>query len=371
MTPQMFNSTFSQKLETVEGREKTAAAARNYIRDRMREVSFWDKVVPPENVTPADCQVSVNHDTLVMIVEVEPKSRGMAITFRGEPEARVISANRFEAAFFTLSSEKFEKPEQELLAYRMPITKIIEDNSVKDLQEVKDREWLRHCESAVQAMQYDGNGSSYVGFKTSAFNAGTVKSVSVVKGQGALQNSSDDFTVFPVLKSDFVDLMNVIANRFLEPDRFLMTEPDWNNILAWTTADIGSPKASEIVVDGYKYATILGKKYIRTIKTNILRRGNLYCFTEPDFFAKNYVLNNVKFFIDKKANWISFQSWMDVGGGIGNVASVAKLELYSGSVTPTATDTGFAAALPVAEDALGAVNNKVASGFVFPTISTF
>jgi hypothetical protein len=76
----------------------------------------------------------------------------------------------------------------------------------------------------------------------------------------------------------------------------------------------------------------------------------VYAFTAPEFLGKNYVLNNTKFYIDKIANMITWQSWMDVAVNVSNIASMAKLELYGGSVTPTATDTGFAAKLPVDED---------------------
>jgi hypothetical protein len=65
----------------------------------------------------------------------------MAITFRGQPTARFIRGSRAEIAFYTISSEIFQKTEQELLAYEMPITKIIEENSVKDIQEIEDREF--------------------------------------------------------------------------------------------------------------------------------------------------------------------------------------------------------------------------------------
>jgi hypothetical protein len=111
-------------------------------------------------VTRADCQRSVNHDTLVKIVDVEPKSRAMAISFRGAPTARFIRGSKAEVAFFTISSEMFQKTEQELLAYEMPITKIIEENSVKDIQEIEDREFVIHIEAAVQALQTEANGGA-------------------------------------------------------------------------------------------------------------------------------------------------------------------------------------------------------------------
>ena len=165
----VLNELFASKLSTSEGKEKIAEYGGSYIRDRLREVSFARKVIPPEQVTRADCQRSVNHDTLVKIIDVEPQSRAMSITFRGQPTARFIRGDRAEVAFFTISSEMFQKTEQELLAYEMPITKIIEENSVKDIQEIEDREFTIHIEAAVQALQTEANGGT-----PKALHVGTV-----------------------------------------------------------------------------------------------------------------------------------------------------------------------------------------------------
>ena len=154
----VLNELFTQKLGSSEGKEKMAEYGGSYIRDRLREVSYARKVLPPEQVTRTDCQRSVNHDTLVKIVDIEPQSRALVVTFRGQPTANFIRAPRVEAAFFTISSQMFQKTEQELLAYEMPITKVIEDNSVKDIQEIEDREFTINVEAAVQALQVEANG---------------------------------------------------------------------------------------------------------------------------------------------------------------------------------------------------------------------
>ena len=93
--------------------------------------------------------------------------------------------------------------------------------------------------------------------------------------------------------------------------------------------------------------------------------------SSPDFFGRNYTLNDVKFYIDKIANRIFWQAWMDIGMGFGNIASVVKMELYPGAVTPGDTDTGFAVAVSVDEEDIGAQNNKAADGLTFPKISVF
>ena len=364
----VINASFASKLETGEGREKIAQMGSVYIRDRLREVCFVDKVVPPEPVTRTDCQRSVRHDTLVKIVDIEPRSRAMAITFRGQPTANFIRAPRAEVPFYTITSEKFEKTEQELLAYEMPITKVIEDNSVKDLQEIKDRNWLLHCEAAVQALQTDAN-TTITALLASTYAAVVKKSI--IKGIGAVSAGVDDFVVHPILRPDLVNLFKLLDTNRLRSERFLMTETDYDDILSWTLQDMGDKMQSETMVDGYKYNTLMGRKLIRTIKTDILRVGNVYCFTAPEFLGKNYVLNNTKFYIDKVANLITWQSWMDIALALINVASVVKLELYDGSVTPTVETTGFAAKLPVDEDQLGTPNNRVDDGFKFPNVSQF
>ena len=365
----MLNELFTQKLGTPEGKEKMAEYGGSYIRDRLREVSFARKVIPPENVTRADCDRSVHHDTLVKIVDVEPQSRAMAMTFRGEPSARFIRAPKAEIGFFTISSEMFQKTEQELLAYEMPITKVIEENSVKDIQEIEDREFIIHVEAAVQALQTEANGGTSA--ELAASTVGATVEFSVLKGELARNALTDDATVRPIQRPDVVNLFKLLDGNRLRCERLLFTEVDWDDILQWTVEDFGDRIQSETTVDGYKYNTLLGRPYIRTIKTDILRPGNVYAFTKPEFFGRFFVLNNTKFYIDKVANTISFQSWEDIGMGLVNIAACRKLELYSGNANPNAGSQALIANfIPQDEDQLGAVNNRVDQGLKFPQVNT-
>jgi hypothetical protein len=136
--------------------------------------------------------------------------------------------------------------------------------------------------------------------------------------------------------------------------------------------DFGDRLQSETAVEGYKYNTIMGRKYVRTIKTDILRPGNIYGFTKKEFFGHFYILNHTKFYIDKIANLITWQAWRDIGMIVANVASVVKLETYSGDANPqTDADGLLGQFIPVSEDALGAPNNRVDQGLKFPQVSQF
>ena len=384
----MVNSLFVEKLGTEEGRTKIAAYGQGVIRDHLREVSFARKVLPPMTVTPAECQVSTEHDGLVKIEELEPESRAMVVDFRGSARARYIRAPRVAVSFFTIESEHFEKTEQELLAYKMPITKMIEEQSANNLQEIEDRQFLIYAEAAIQSMQKSANegaGFAHAGFSASAVNGATVadgpdQNASVMKGQLALSALQDDFIVRPVNRPDFVNFFKMMSgpSRRVRLELVLLTEPDYDDILQWTVEDMGDRIQSETVVDGYKYNTLLGRRFIRTIKTDILRRGNIYGFTTPEFLGCFYVLNNTKFYVDKVGNKITFWCWEDIGMAFLNLNSLVKMELYSGSVTPsleTGAIGGLSSAdrLPADEEDLGAARNKLQNDgdFMSPIVTQF
>lgn len=366
----VLNEMFVQKVASAEHRDKIAEEGGSYIRDRLREVSFARKIIPPVMVTRADCQRSEFHDTLVKIIDIEPYSRAMSLTFRGQPTARYIRGDRMAMGFFTISSEMLQKTEQELLAYDMPVTRILEDNSVKDLQEIEDREFILHVEAAVQALQTEANGGTPTALNWSTVNAGTVVQNSIIKGELAKAAGQNDAVVRPLQRPDLSNLKRVISRRRLVTEQMVITEPDLDTVLQWTVQDFGDRMQSETAVDGYKYNTLVGLRLVRTIKTDILREGNIYSFTQPEFFGRFYILNNPKFYIDKKANMLSFQCWEDIGMALANISACAKLELYSADANPLTNADGLLPELvPMDETALGALNNRVSAGLVFPKIT--
>jgi hypothetical protein len=334
------NQLFLAHLEHPEGKEKLAAVGRTYVRDKLRENSFARKILPPQMVTKADMQVSVNHDTLVYIDEIEPNSRAMSLTFRGQPTARYIRASRYEIPIFTISSERFEKTEQELLAYRMPITRVIEDNSVKDIQEIEDYRFLVYVDAAISNTEQIVKGTqAQDDIEANGLNSGF---------RGTLE------------RADLVLLFKELDSRRRRLATVLMNEENWDDVLNWTIEDFGDKQAS-VTVDGYTYDRLMGRKIIRTIKTDILQTGNIYGFCAPEWLGKFLILNATKFYIDKVYNLVMWQAWEDIGMGIGNIASMAKLELYNDT-----TD------VLISEDEVGTtVYNEADDGLTFPQVSHY
>lgn len=288
-----FNNLFITRLDTPEGLEKAAQAGGAFVRERLRELSFARAILPPEYVTKADCQRSVNHDTLVKIVDIEPQSDAAAVNFRGKALERYIRGDRYEIPFFKIESEKFRKQEAELLAYDYPVTKVIEENSVKDIQKVEDSKFIEFTNSVITA-----NGKNIA-----PAEAG------------------------PATTKNLVKLFKALDTDELAVGTILMHKADWDDFMTQEGAVIGSPLASEIVVNGYKYNTILGHKLVVTIKTSIVAPGTIYIFTDPKYLGNFYVLNDTKFYIEKRGDMVSWQSWEYVGMGYGNLRACAKMTL--------------------------------------------
>lgn len=288
------NELFIQKLDSPDGLQKVAMEGSAFIRQKLREVSFARKVIQPQYVTKADLTRSVNHDGLVKIVDIEPDSKAMTVNFRGEPDWNYIEGPRFEIPFYMISSEDFQKTEEELLAYEMPLTEVIEKNSVLDIQKIEDTSFLAQVDAAI-----------------------TTES-SVVTGSYGTSGIIE--------KADFKRLFDVLDGNELRTEIILMDTMMFNRLFLYDATTVGDAVGSETHVNGYSYSTLFGRRLIVSNKVSLLR-DKIYGFTAQEFMGQFLILNDVKFWIEKKKNIISFAAYESIGLGIGNTKSCAKLTL--------------------------------------------
>ena len=269
------NELFLQKLNSEDGLQKVAQEGSAFIRQKLREVSFARKIMNPQYVTKADLQRSVNHDGLVKIVDIEPDSKAMAVNFRGESDWNYVTGDRFEIPFYMISSEDFQKTEEELLAYDMPLTEVIEKNSVLDIQKIEDSKFITAAAAASTAASNDVTGGDDSG------------KISKTK-----------------LKTTFDKLD---ANS-LRSETILMSSTTFNRLFLYDSTTVGDAVGSEMSVNGYTYSTLFGRKLVVTNKVDLLGGASekMYVFAGQDFLGQFNILNDVKFWIEKKKNIISW-----------------------------------------------------------------
>lgn len=296
------NELFIQKLNSPEGLEKVAQEGSAFIRQKLREVSFARKIVQPEYVTKMDLQRSVNHDGMVKIVDIEPDSKAMIVNFRGNPTNNYVMGERYEIPFFFVSSEDFQKTEEELLAYDMPLTEVIEKNSVLDIQEIEDTAFLSQVDAAITIEVAAGNQTHVSGLYVTSGEVGSV------------------------VKNDFKKLFDTLDGNRLRTEVILMDATMFNRLFLYDATTAGDAVGSETHVNGYSYSTLFGRRLIVSNKTDLLA-NTIYAFTAQEFFGNFYILNDTKFWIEKKKNIISWAAYETIGMGIGNTKSCSKLTL--------------------------------------------
>tara|TARA_Y100000310_G_C20603468_1_gene774268 strand:- start:444 stop:1361 length:918 start_codon:yes stop_codon:yes gene_type:complete len=296
ISPHVLNELFIQKLGTQEGLDKIAMEGSAFIRNKLREVSYARKVINPEYVTKLDLQRSTLHDGLTKIVDIEPDSAAVAINLRGQAPTRYVEGERYEIPFYMISSEDFQKTEEELLAYEMPLTEVIERNSVKDIQAVEDSRFLAGIDAAITAT---GNTSA---------DAAT--------------------TTATLPRASFKTLFDFLDGNFLKAECMLMNTKTFNRLFLYSATTVGDQVGSEQHVNGFTYSTLFGRKLIVTNKTSGdggITDDTIYAFTAQEFLGNFYILVDTKFWVDKKKNLITWAAYETIGMGIGNTSACASV----------------------------------------------
>lgn len=294
-----FNNLFVERMDTQDGQVKTAQAGQAYVRSFLREHAIGRKILPPESVTRSDLTRSTRQDTLIKIVDFEHPSTAAAVNFRSAGRERYLAGKRYAVPFFKVESDLFNKNEAELLAYEYPVTKVIEENSIKDIMYVEDSVFLSASAGAV-------------------YNSG--KQIISADTQVSRANLNSLFKMIDVDK-----LQSMVC---------LMTNVDFDDWQTQQATDVGSPLASSMTVDGYKHDHIMRRRLIVTNKVDLLPPGYIFAYTDPQFLGNFFILNDVKFWIKKEADKVFWKTWEYVGMGIANLHSVAQIQLNVPQIIP-------------------------------------
>ena len=286
---------------------KVAEAAGLFIAQKLRERSFARQVLTPRQITRYDVQVSTEHDQLIFIDEKEVNvSPAKAINFKAEPDAKYITTPRYAIPIFEIASDLYAKKEIELLASTQPVTKVIEENVVREIEEVEDSYFLQYADAAA------AQAGNLITFATGAGGALT---------KGALKAG-----------------MNQIDSRRLLARTVLLSKVTFNDFITMTFQDLGSDLLKEVTVEGYKYYNFGGLKLIVSIKdelflhpTLVLASGDrarmIYFFADEKALGRFLVLDQTKFGVRKVFNTIEFMGWEYIGIGFGNNVSIARVTL--------------------------------------------
>ena len=265
---------------------KVAQAAQDVTRTQIREGSFANKILPPEQIGNERLAKTMTED-LIVSDDLEPDSPGAKyVPFETVPEGEIITGSRYITPMARIVTPMFTKDIDQLRTYDYPIRKILTDNSIKDGMATHDRKFIDTVKSIVM------NTSGGVG------------------------------TPHPVTGK--VQWMDFGAGKFVARNYLLLAhENTLRDILKLNRTEIGGDLAEEHWKNGLTSTTIMGIKAISTIKNHLVPEGYVYFFAEPSFLGHNYMLTDWTMYLEKKAYFIKWFSYWLGGFSFGNIAGMA------------------------------------------------
>lgn len=367
-TPTQMNSLFGMALERGDrgDMDKVGSVAGLYLQRRLLENGNFRKVLPPETITPRDCRPSLTDDSLSYYDEIAPDGEAYSISFRGTSDATYVRAKRYEIKFFTITTDKFTKDESELMAYKLPLLKILEQQALKWIQEVEDEKaW-----DAVHAALFFSTRRRYNDLVASGELATTADLTTMDEFVAYLLTKVKTNT-FPIAESalDRADgyysnvvfsdesrfsrtvleaLLNIAVHREQQMSVFVVHQATFNNILTWAESEAGLQVTSEIVKGGWKAANVMGLRFVTTQRKNrnIIRPGVIYGFPDANFLGRFLLLNQTQFWINKNARLIEMEAWEQIAVGFGNIHGIGALVMNGATirlrVNSTSDGAGFA-----------------------------
>jgi len=305
-----FNNNLADMIE--KNASDVSEGIREYLHTELLEGSFARSILKPIPITTAECQVNLTDNSLYVVREIESDAAAIAVDNLGTPNGRYIKGARYMIPIVNFVTDRFQITEDDLRAYRHPLTKRIQEKSVPILHKLEDKYFLRLVGAAIAG-------------QTALLGTGKAK---IVKGTNAQPLEID--------ARDMINLKNILASgiggsddKRKEVATLLMTQEDFETVTL--LPNVGDDFGKDRIINGVQTETLYGTNVIRTIKSNILPRGHVFAFTSEDFLGHAFSLGETRFEINKRFGLIEWETRMSLGYGIGNITAAALLTM-DGSV---------------------------------------
>jgi len=278
---QFLNQSFLDKID--QGLTKEAGAAMSaFVRQKLREDGFTRKILTPVEITVNELDRQITEEPTV-IVEKEPDSVAANMPFLGRGQIRYFKGSKYAVTFQKIESDTFKKSKFELATYRTDIRTILQENSVKDIQEQEDKNFYGNITTIAAANS----------------NTHTI---------------SGGFSIVNLMTG-----VKYLLAKKLAVGCILMTQSMYADLLAQPATTIGSAKAGAFFTGEASLDNFFGYKIITTNKSDLLPDTQAIIFTSQDYLGQFYSLQQPTVFLKTEADQIEFRTYEAIGAGIGNV----------------------------------------------------
>jgi len=330
--PTVLNSQFLAKIAA--GDVKGAAdASTEFTRLTLREEGLLRKILPPKTITPADLDKQLDTDKPVKILDKEvSQPLSVSVPFGTLPANQYIRGARYRVDFARLVTRNFTKDKIELGQYDYDIREIFKDNAIKDHMTAEDVPFFRLVNSIVASSFDAQTGAPVQAGNVASLMTGKVQfyDFSVANGNPwGITGFSRDSLVnsFTMLTRGYGDGTLSTPIR-LQTDLCVMNVNTGLEFAKLLPTEIGRPMSEKMASEGLTIDTFFGKRFLFTIKDDIIKDGEMYMFAKPQFVGTFMILEDVTMFIEDRAYLLEYFLYSCVGASIANAYSVGKVKFF-------------------------------------------
>jgi hypothetical protein len=282
------NQSFLQKID--QGMTKEAGIAMSaFVRQKLREDAFVRKILPFQSVTAAELDRQTDEEPTI-ICEKEPDSVAATLPFLARAPIRYWTGPRYKVNFQKLSSDDFRKSKFELMTYRTDIRTVLQENSIKDIQEQEDY--------------------------------GFYQNLLAIAANNTALGVTNTYTISGFSKANYLTGIKKLLERRLPVGCVLMSQSLYSDMLAFQSTDIGSPASSSLFMGEAQLQAPFGYKVITTNKStaasSFFPTNRMIVFAPPQFLGQAYSLQDATVFLKAELDMIEFTAYESVGIGMGN-----------------------------------------------------
>ena len=318
----VLNTQFFNKIAS--GEMKAAAdAATDYTRLTLREEGLVRKILPPQTITEADLDAQLDTDKPVKIVEKEVQQPlSVSVPFGTLPTNTYMNMAKYRVDFARIVTENFVKDIQEVKTWNADIRNIFKDNAIKDMMTAEDVPFFNIVDSIVGTT---GNAASSLTGKVQYYDFSTTGGSPLSGAPGFSRGTVVEST--KILSKGYGDATVATPIRLL-PEVIVMNVNTGKEYLKFTRDQAGGDVSESFFKEGLTEGTFFGIKHIFTLKDDIVADGVAYQFAAPQFLGKFYELEAPTMFMEMRAYLLEFFVYSSIGLTIGNPYAVGKVKFF-------------------------------------------
>jgi hypothetical protein len=277
-------------------------AVNDFTRIKMREDGFARRIMPPLPIGNDELDRQVDTDKPVKVVDKEPDSpAAISIPFATLPTNVYIRGPRYRVAFDRIVTPRFTKDVDELRTWIMDIRQVLSDNAIKDMLAEEDSKLIGATNLAL------------IGPDTAVPWSGIPQWVTIHGG---------------VTRDSVLDALKISpsTDARLETATVLINNITIKEVMKWGRDEMGGDFSQDVLRNGWSETDFLDKRWIISIKQDLIPNDSIFMYADPKFIGKMYILEDTTMYIKREAYLLEFFAYETMGGTIGHTGGLARAD---------------------------------------------